>query len=540
MPDKGSARPTPDTGTTLPRDLPPDAAEVMDVVKDTGPSGLTEDAGTTGTVLAPGAPLSIERRQTRRPHNRTVTISFPHPRTVMALLALKLARLAARLAAPPQRRSRPSAARRITGIVLGDNGLPRAATVSVTILAVLSLVLAGDQPTTVPDNRTTAADQGLQGQEILPGDSLDPEGTEGTPVDGSPSDQPFPTGFQQASPVMSTSLPMEAAATGLPTWQQTPSPAATPPTSPPARTTVIPPAAPSTPLPTTAKVGESSASQQLAVSGIPARARTSYTNAAAAMATLSPACSLPWSLLAAIGRVESNHGRVNRSALAASTGKASPAIFGILLNGRTAGTAVIKDSDRGALDGNSQFDRAVGPMQFLPGTWRAYALDADRDGRADPQDLDDAALTAGRFLCAGATSSSSLATPAGQWNAAFRYNRSANYANLVLALSTTYATGKPATVVNPPRGASTRPATITITATPVMPAVTTTTTALPAATPTSSPTTSQTGTPTTSPTGGPTTPDTSSQTTGNLITTNPSVVVTVTVSVTTVTVTGKR
>ncbi len=45
------------------------------------------------------------------------------------------------------------------------------------------------------------------------------------------------------------------------------------------------------------------------------------------------------------------------------------------------------------------YDRAVGPMQFLPGTWGRWGSDGDRDGVSDPQDVDDAALAAARYLC---------------------------------------------------------------------------------------------------------------------------------------------
>ena len=63
------------------------------------------------------------------------------------------------------------------------------------------------------------------------------------------------------------------------------------------------------------------------------------------------------------------------------------------------GFAVIDDSDNGRLDGNSRWDRAVGPMQFIPETWSYWETDGNGDGVADPQNLYDAAATAGQFLC---------------------------------------------------------------------------------------------------------------------------------------------
>ncbi|MDQ1288269.1 MAG: hypothetical protein QG622_1834 [Actinomycetota bacterium] len=570
MPDTGSARASTHAGDSPRRDAGalPGGSATGDAActcssrrtgaTPQGPAATPEGQDTlAGTVLDPGDPIPFERRQDRRPAGRTITISFPHPRTVMALIALKLARLAARLAAPPPKQPRqgphgrgPAGGRGgITGFVFGENGLPRAATVAVALLAVLSLTLTSDKPAAAPGGRTTAADQSLPGPEILPGDSLGSEDALGTTT---PSDQVSPTGMDQTfSPASSPSSPVSlpAASPPLPIMSVSPPLPGSQPAVPQTKTAVIPPAAPSGPLPAAAKVGQSTASQQLAASGVPARARTSYTNASTQMATLAPGCKIPWTLVAAIGRIESNHGRINRSYLVAD-GRAEPAIYGVLLDGTTRGTAVIRDSDRGALDANTQFDRAVGPMQFLPGTWQAYALDGDSDGKTDPQDLDDAALTAGRFLCAGATGGADLSTETGQWNAAYRYNRSTSYANLVLALSTTYATGKPATVVNPPKGATTNPATVTITATPVMPAVTTTTTAVPKA-PATTPTGLPTTTTTTTTSGETTDPSTTTatttsaettdpSTTASVTTPNPSVVVTVTVSVTTVTVTGKR
>ena len=60
---------------------------------------------------------------------------------------------------------------------------------------------------------------------------------------------------------------------------------------------------------------------------------------------------------------------------------------------------MVVDSDGGRLDGNDQWDRAIGPMQFLPETWTKWALDGNSDGFADPHNLYDAAATAARFLC---------------------------------------------------------------------------------------------------------------------------------------------
>ena len=41
---------------------------------------------------------------------------------------------------------------------------------------------------------------------------------------------------------------------------------------------------------------------------------------------------------------------------------------------------------------------AIGQMQFMPKTWLAYGVDADGDGVADPWSLDDAVMSAGKYL----------------------------------------------------------------------------------------------------------------------------------------------
>jgi hypothetical protein len=176
----------------------------------------------------------------------------------------------------------------------------------------------------------------------------------------------------------------------------------------------------------------------LTASGIPLSAYRAYQAAAAELARTDPSCRIDWSLIAAIGRVESNHGRYGGSTITAA-GLVTPPILGIRLNGSTPGTARISDSDNGKYDGDTTTDRAVGPMQFLPGTWAAY-------GKGDPQNIDNAALATGRYLCAGG---GSLNTRAGQAAAVYRYNHSNSYVSLVLSLATAYATGKPQDVPDP-------------------------------------------------------------------------------------------
>jgi len=73
---------------------------------------------------------------------------------------------------------------------------------------------------------------------------------------------------------------------------------------------------------------------------------------------------------------------------------------------------------------------AVGPMQFLPGTWQAYGTDGNGDGRADVMDTADALHGAARMLCAhGGADAARL--PSALWD----YNHSDDYVARVLALA---------------------------------------------------------------------------------------------------------
>jgi hypothetical protein len=133
----------------------------------------------------------------------------------------------------------------------------------------------------------------------------------------------------------------------------------------------------------------------LAVDGIPLTALNAYRAAAAG----APAgCHLSWSLLAAIGRVESDHGRFAGAVLHVD-GRSTPPILGPVLNGN--GTARIADTDHGRLDGDPVFDRAVGPMQFIPSTWAIYGRAGRGAALGDPFDITDAARAAARYLCVG-------------------------------------------------------------------------------------------------------------------------------------------
>lgn len=155
--------------------------------------------------------------------------------------------------------------------------------------------------------------------------------------------------------------------------------------------------------------------------GIPARALRAYVAAAGMANAAAPACGIGWNTVAAVGFVESHHGALGGGHLAAS-GDVSGPIVGPGLNGD--GFAAIADTDAGALDGDARWDRAVGPMQFIPSTWKMEGKDANGDGVADPHNIDDAALSAAGYLCAGGRD---LTTDQGWTDAIWSYNQSEAY-----------------------------------------------------------------------------------------------------------------
>lgn len=106
---------------------------------------------------------------------------------------------------------------------------------------------------------------------------------------------------------------------------------------------------------------------------------------------------LSWTVLAAIGQVESGHGR-----------NMGPSSAG-----------------------------ALGPMQFLPSTWRRYGVDGDGDGRRNIWDPYDAVPAAADYLCRNGAGSGGK----GLYAAVFAYNHSDTYVRNVLAIAAAYARG---------------------------------------------------------------------------------------------------
>ncbi|MGU3431776.1 lytic transglycosylase domain-containing protein [Actinomycetes bacterium M1A6_2h] len=235
---------------------------------------------------------------------------------------------------------------------------------------------------------------------------------------GASADIPFLQSVNTAKETNATSSAAAAATTTAPAPVAEAAPNPEPVAAPPA------PAEPA--LPSSLKAG---------VLGVPGINVAAYKNAESMLAVSDPGCGMYWALLAGVGRVESTH---------ANDGQVGPdgtllqPILGPVLDGSLSGNNVIMDTDGGELDGNSTYDRAVGPMQFLPQTWKRYATDGNGDGKADPQNLFDSAVTTGKYLCDGGLN---MRDPIQATTAVLRYNNSMAYVANVLAWSVGYSTG---------------------------------------------------------------------------------------------------
>jgi membrane-bound lytic murein transglycosylase B len=160
----------------------------------------------------------------------------------------------------------------------------------------------------------------------------------------------------------------------------------------------------------------------------PVVALDAYRSGAARINAEIPGCRLSWTVLAGIGRVESRHGTYGGSSLQAD-GTTTRRIIGIALDG-SEGVALIPDTDGGALDGDPVYDRAIGPMQFIPSTWQMVRRDGNGNGRMDPHNIYDASAAAGAYLC---RVHRGLDQPGSLNSALLSYNQSQPYVDTVLA-----------------------------------------------------------------------------------------------------------
>ncbi len=189
--------------------------------------------------------------------------------------------------------------------------------------------------------------------------------------------------------------------------------------------TARPPAA--APVEGTTSVSPAWVSRTARAAGIPEPAVRAYGVATLREQEADSECHLAWTTLAGIGWVESQHGTLGGLSLG-QDGRPSSRIDGPVLDGSGDVAAVP--------DGRGTWQRATGPLQFIASTWARWGSDGDGDGVSDPQDVDDAAYAAARYLCA---SGGDLATGPGWSAAVFSYNHADTYVRAVYDAAQAYA-----------------------------------------------------------------------------------------------------
>ncbi|CAM5637499.1 lytic transglycosylase domain-containing protein [Streptomyces canus] len=194
--------------------------------------------------------------------------------------------------------------------------------------------------------------------------------------------------------------------------------------------TDLPPLNTPSPAPTD---GTSTVTPVESEAGIPATVLAAYKKAEAELQASKPGCNLPWQLLAAIGQVESGQARGGR---VDADGTTTSKILGPQLDGN--GFELIRDTDNGAYDGDTAYDSAVGPMQFIPSTWAWAGRDGNGDGVKDPNNIYDAALATGHYLCRNGRD---LSDSGDLDRAILSYNPSRHYVNTVLSWLEYYRKG---------------------------------------------------------------------------------------------------
>jgi len=174
--------------------------------------------------------------------------------------------------------------------------------------------------------------------------------------------------------------------------------------------------------------------------GIPRQAVLAYAAGALRAAEVYPDCGIGWNTLAGIGLTESDHGQHDGSSIQPDF-RVEPPIFGVVLDGGA--TENIPDTDGGAVDGDAEYDRAVGPMQLLPSTWASWPSDGNGDGVPDPQNIADAAIAAANHMCRAA---GDMTTPDGWRDGIAAYNSGSDYLDKVATAAQKY--GAEAAAVN--------------------------------------------------------------------------------------------
>ncbi|MCC3772213.1 lytic transglycosylase domain-containing protein [Streptomyces sp. UNOC14_S4] len=184
--------------------------------------------------------------------------------------------------------------------------------------------------------------------------------------------------------------------------------------------------------------------------GIPAIALDAYRKAEETAKKELPNCHIPWQLIAGIGKVESDHGTIYGTHLTAD-GTTDKPILGPQLTGKE--FALVKDTDGGFWDGDKDYDRAVGPMQFIPSTWKQIGKDGN-GGYKNPNNIYDASVATARYLCEGGKD---MGRSDDLRKAILSYNNSSEYVKAVTEWMRAYQSGVAELPDVPATGSPTRP-----------------------------------------------------------------------------------
>nr|WP_091198522.1 lytic transglycosylase domain-containing protein [Micromonospora narathiwatensis] len=347
----------------------PKAATATPEAKDAATTPEAKDAATTPEAKAAGN--GAEPKESGSPAGRRRRVPFAHavrmPPRQLAVAVARATRAWSR---------RPGGRTTLGGLFL----LALVAATAATGALVVPATVGKPRPA-ADDTTATGPASGVPGNGALPAET------------GSPSGLPGPTGLE--------------------TWS--PPPDAGQPTGP-----VVGPIG----RPADALAGWAAGISSK--TDIPLVAAQAYGYAELVLRQTHQSCQLSWTTLAAIGYVESRHGFANGATLRPD-GVASPEIRGDPLDGQ-GGRSRILDTDKGQLDGDTVYDRAIGPMQFIPSTWQEIGADADNDGVKDPHNINDAALAAGQYLCKNGRN---MTVPGDWWGAILSYNDVRRYAQAV-------------------------------------------------------------------------------------------------------------